>query len=308
MGDSLEEFLAWRLTDKRHDVERWEFEYSISRHLMNLSDTALECRYRSICKNISFLVSASRDEIPIQASFHSTWWWLRKRTHLIAEYALRKIRPPLFEAPSRVGDSIPIPFWQARPHDYKTLIRYGEAQWLVPLVERGHIRFTPASSYKNEELGPARYDDELNQSTFSRGDRVTVTMPNGKRAPLIGDFKTTVKMRADMYVHCVGSEFDARLFAEFPDFLGRPANAYCVIWDVEEFYRRILVGAQCSSQDGPFTTYQFHISTPTRMVRTSYRQEFQRNSIMHTSESIGSFGSRRAPNHFFNRLTSRSAR
>jgi hypothetical protein len=244
MGDSIEDFIFWRLADKRHENEFWEFEYAVSRYLLNLTGEALEERYRSICKNISMLISDSRDKVPIQAHFHSTWWWLRKRSQTLAEYSQRGIQPPQFNVDSTASTLPPIPFQQARPHEYKTLIRYGEAQWLVPLAKRGQIRFTPASSYKNEIFSSARYDDELNQSTFLRGDQVKVTTAEEKSIPIIGDLKKTVSTIADMYVYCVGNEFDTRLFSEFRNKLGQPADAYCVIWNPEEFQRRLLTASE----------------------------------------------------------------
>jgi hypothetical protein len=244
MGDSIEELLSWRLSDERHNSEYWDFEYRISRHFLNVKDEDLARRYGAICRNISFLISDLRDQIPIQAYFHSTWWWLRKRQQMLTEYSLRGCEPPQYEINSPMFNFPAAPFTLARPDEYKMLVRYGEAQWLVPLATRGRVRFTPASHYKNEELDPARYDDELTHSTFSRGDRVTITMQDGTRTPIIGDLKTTVNSKSDMYVFCVGSEFDARLFAEFPNDLGSPADAYCVIWDTEEFYRRLLVGTE----------------------------------------------------------------
>jgi hypothetical protein len=253
MGDPIEELLSWRLADKRHDTELWEFEYSISRYLLNLPIAELDQRYRSICKNISLLISSSRDAVPVQVHFHSTWWWLRKRAQLLAEYALRGVQPKQFNVEPITPASSPAPFHQPRPHDYKTLIRYGEARWLVPLAERGQIRFTPASSYKNEELGPARHDDELNQSTFTRGDRIAITTMDGKRISMIGDLKTTVNTSTDMYVYCVGNEYDARLFAEFPNRNGQPADAYCVIWDSQEFQSRMF-----TESNKYFSGWSFH--------------------------------------------------
>jgi hypothetical protein len=48
-----------------------------------------------------------------------------------------------------------------------------------------------------------------------------------------------VNTKADIYVFCTASEHDTRLFAKFPNRDGSPADACCVIWDVEEFRRRI---------------------------------------------------------------------
>jgi hypothetical protein len=253
MSDSLEEHLSWRLVDSRHNTELWNFEYSFLRHLTDLSTDELDQRYRDLCKNISFLIRDSRDEIPIQAQVHSTWWWLRKRQQMLSEYKYRGCPLPGYTINLESSVSPPAPFIQAKPHEYKMLVRYGEAKRLVPLAERGQIRFTPASSYKNEEFGSARYDDEISHSIFIRGDGITITTMDGKNIPIIGGLKKTVQTSADMYVLCLGNEFDARLFTDFPNKLGDPADAYCVIWDTDEFSRRLFVGTERH-----FSRWSFH--------------------------------------------------
>jgi hypothetical protein len=252
MGASLEEILDRRLADTRHTAKRWDIEYLVSPYLANLSDRALHERYLAICKNISFLVTELRDQVPIQAHWQSTWWWLRKWTHISTEYQQRRIQPPRYSNVPK-GPTLPAPFEPTIATSCERLVRYGEAKWFVPLAERGSIRFKPASNYKNEELGSARFDDELNQSTFISGDHVTVTSMAGKRIPIVGDLQRTARSIADMFVFCTATAFDARLFAEFPDELGNPANAYCVIWDVKEFSRRIVAKTQSA-----FMEWSFH--------------------------------------------------
>jgi hypothetical protein len=256
MSDSLAAWLGWRLRDPRHDIELWEFEYSVTRYLLNLKDEELDRRYLAIVKNLEFLVDDIRDVVPLRASFLSTWWWLRKLSHVSIEYRLRARKVP----PVRFGKlAAPPIFKPASPNESSSLARYSRTEWNIDLCRRGAVRFSTASSYKNEELRSARSDDELNHHLFTRGDRVKLTLEgDGSEIPIIGDLRYTTHSLIDMYISCWSNEYDDRLFDEFPGPNGNAAESCCIIWNVEEFARRIETSTRSRFPD--WGLYHFPIS------------------------------------------------
>lgn len=240
MDEQLSEFLGWRLSDSRYDRELWEFEYDNYRYLRNLSDEALDQRYEQLCRNLAFLICDLRDEPPLRAHFLSSWWWLRKYAHMIYEYRQRARTSPAaplaVEAAGAPASPIRTP---SHPNACDFVVRYSEERWLREFIDRGVVRIAPASSYLGEHLDEARQDDELNRHRYERGDLVRVTTQDGQQIPIIGDLQRTTSFSVNYYVICCSNEHDTRLFSAFPNSSGEPAESCVIIWDIEEFARRL---------------------------------------------------------------------
>ncbi len=235
----LEKFLVDRTSDKRHDAELWAFEYECLRYLKNVADPDLDKRFYGLCRNLAFLVCDLRDPVPLRAHFLSTWWWLKKRVQMLAEYQFRHRPPPDVSSLESLIES-PVPICKPRrPNDSNFIVRYSEERWLRDFVDNGTVRIAPASGYKGETVDEARKDDELNKHTYSRGDKVTITTMDGRSMPIIGDLKRTRSLRVNYYVLCTANEHDPRLFSSFPNQAGEPADACAIVWDTEEFARRL---------------------------------------------------------------------
>jgi hypothetical protein len=218
----------------------WAFEYDCLRYLKNVGGDDLDVRYHALCRNLAFLICDLRDPLPIQCHFLSTWWWLKKRLHILAEYGLRHRTPPDISALAFLADRADPPLCKPKsPNSSDFVVRYSEERWLRDFIEKGTVRIAPASSYKGETLDEARKDDELNKHTYSLGDHVTVSTLDGRKMPIIGDLKRTRSFSVNYYVLCAANEHDQRLFARFPNQAGEPADACAVVWNTEEFSRRL---------------------------------------------------------------------
>jgi hypothetical protein len=245
--NACDRLLGWRLSDTRHNTELWEFEYRVHRYMKNVPDADLDHRYHGLVRNLSFLIGPLRDEVPQQAHFLSSWWWLRKRVHMLAEYRERsRTTPPL--TVMQVGQKPPS-FLPRHPNACDFVVKYGERAWLEPMLKEGRVRLAPAASYGTDDLDEARRDDELNKHRYSRGDLVRVTTQDGRTIPIVGDLRRTVGFRRNYHVLCTANEFDNRLFACFPNQQGGPADACLVIWDIDEFTAR-MEAATASSLSG----------------------------------------------------------
>src|SRR5262249_12464091 len=98
------------------------------------------------------------------------------------------------------------------------------------------LRVSAASVYAALENDPARRDNELVKDSYSPGEYVTVTFPDGRKVKPIGDLKTSVT-GTDYFVYCVANDWDPDLFADFQ------AEACVVIRHPDEFAHRLKAAA-----------------------------------------------------------------
>lgn len=233
----LDEFLAARATDKRYDEELWRFVYESHPYLKNVPQTDLDARYRGLEYNLAFLLDEARDAPPERCAYVSSWWWLKKRVQMIAEYETRKQSLP--DRPDLPPARTEPPFSPRFANECSFVVRYGDAAWLNPMLEEGAVRLAPAVSYENEGLSAAQQDNELEKPHYSLGDGVRIIDSSGHASPIIGDVRHVRPAVANYYVLCAANEFDRRLFDLFRNTDDQPADACVVIWEPDTFAARL---------------------------------------------------------------------
>ncbi|MDR4483158.1 MAG: hypothetical protein R3B95_08025 [Nitrospirales bacterium] len=230
----------WRVMDTPAMILNYGDLNTTLPYLEDVSDDALDKRYIDIINNVDYLVCDLRDVPPVEAHFVSSWWWLKVKFHTEREYSRRnRALPTIASLPPAPG--LKIPYALSRPNESKFIVKYGEASWLEPMLKDGIIRINPASKYRGEvaETDTARHDDELKMHKYNsgRGARLTV-LRTGQSAPINGNIQHTIG-GPNYYVFCCSNEFDYRLFHAFKNDKGQSADSCLVIWDVDEFAKRL---------------------------------------------------------------------
>jgi hypothetical protein len=113
------------------------------------------------------------------------------------------------------------------------LFRYGERKWLQGLLDFRRLRMKSAEEYALMEKDPARQDDERVKHSYSPGEYVTITMPDGRQVRPTSDLKYSAS-GTDYFLYCVSMDWDPHLF---DDFLG--TDCCIVIKSPDEFARRL---------------------------------------------------------------------
>lgn len=214
-----------------YDPDLWELEYVTHRYLSRVEETALRLRYDHIVRNMRAVVSDDRHVIPIQ-TFLSSWYWYRKEHQTRIEFALRGLSLNRTLPVLAARNLTAAPTRPRSPNAGDVLFRYGERKWLRDLIEFGRLRIKAAREYALMEKDPARQDDELLKHSYSPGEYITITLPDGRQSKILGDLRKTVG-GPDYFVYCVSNDWDPDLFADFQ------ADACVVIRNPEEFGRRI---------------------------------------------------------------------
>lgn len=228
-GLNLESYLA----DPGFDLELRRFEYQVAPYLRNLTQPALDHRYRCIRRSLLTLVTPARDEPPID-NFMGSWFWLRKYVHMEAEYQRRGLTPPEFAVPfDRTLFEVEPPVKPKSPYSYDFVVRYGKRTWLSDMLINGNVQIKPASAYHGEDMNEARRDDEMRHHRYDDGSRMLITGPDGQNQRIIGDVRTIVELTRGYYLLCTSGEYDPTLFGAFE------ADACLVIRDVDEFANRL---------------------------------------------------------------------
>ncbi|MFH5927253.1 hypothetical protein [Roseomonas xinghualingensis] len=246
----INEILARRMAMPAYDTQLWTFMARANgRNLRNISDDALQERLNRIDRNIQYLDSSvtPRDDLPAERGWLSPWWWLRIRHWTVLEFEHRGLTP---------GPTPTIPALPALASDFKgvvaggrkLLVRISAKVWSLELLQRGRLRFAPATSYRDAALGGARADDEMSKAYHRPGQVLKITGPRGEFITPIGDveFATirSIERRGVLYdvpywLCSFSSDLDPRLFTEFPS--GHlDGDACLVIFDPMAFVQRAL--------------------------------------------------------------------
>ncbi|QRX82220.1 hypothetical protein [Glaciimonas sp. PAMC28666] len=126
------------------------------------------------------------------------------------------------------------------------LYRYSEKKWLERSLNLGEFRLRPASDYKNQEVDPARHDDELCRSYASPTSAVTIALvTTGQQIKPIGDVIYRSHVGTNYLTICFSDSWDELLFDDF-----RGTDSCLVIHNVEEFCERFHVAMASALPQG----------------------------------------------------------
>jgi hypothetical protein len=147
--------------------DAWRAQYGKSRYLQFLSNDGLQQRYVDLLDNVLVFEPDGRPQfVGLDIDTGIT----RRIADLRAEVDLRQLESEWLVSVEQSVLQKPYPqvaraieVWGNRRWTPEScLIKYGKRKYMAALVERGCIRLTPASCYKDPSLNPAIQDSELN--------------------------------------------------------------------------------------------------------------------------------------------------
>ncbi|MBB3941331.1 hypothetical protein GGR39_003007 [Novosphingobium fluoreni] len=235
----------WDFTERVQCLpkEKWNDRSVEPRPLQHVSDDALQARLEGINSNIQYLddPDGPRDDWQPEKGWLSPWWWLRLRHWTLSEFKRRGLAVQLTrEIPP--GPRLQDEFLGIHAGASPKLFRLSRIPYLMKALEQGQLRFAPALGYKAMENDEARADDEMSKGYKRAGNRVTITTLDGRPIKALSDVSfDTRRMTADMvdlpyWMLCASTDFDPRLFDEFPG--GQGDDGMLAIFDPVEFRRR----------------------------------------------------------------------
>jgi len=158
-------------------------------------------------------------------------YWGELFTHILEECVLRNIHYRQFMA--KVDRTIvPKYDWpglenavdvlkKTRLETGNFLLKYGQARYLLPMLEKGRIRIAPASLYQDPSLNPAIRDFELQLHLYSLASEVSLVRldkETGEEKGKIhceGYVERTIESPTNYYVYCLANMFSPRMFGDF---------------------------------------------------------------------------------------------
>ncbi|HYS86211.1 MAG TPA: hypothetical protein VEN78_14595 [Bradyrhizobium sp.] len=181
--------------------------------------------------------------------------WLQLWTHVLEAFALRfGPYPAGFAKEISATLQLPKTTFPAVPPGYKALsrldlkpggilLKFGKREHLLPALERGALRLTPASSYNDPSLNAAVRDDELSFETITPPAMFTLEVldPTGGRPIPVrpaSPLRVRHTLSTNYYVFCLSTAADHRLFGDFE------ADACLVLRSPREFLTRLVNAAK----------------------------------------------------------------
>jgi len=155
---------------RRHEV--WRANYLVNPYLIGAPDDRIALRFRDIFINQIELGHNGKLGIPFQTDDS----FVQSFTHMLEEYGSRGGPPPdnvIIEARKPLlryfenGDPIAIRMFSGyKPPMSPILVKYGQREFLEPMLDAGKIRICPASIYNNLGFLEAAQDDEISRYFF----------------------------------------------------------------------------------------------------------------------------------------------
>lgn len=185
--DQLKDRVAWMEARRRQLEEKaasqnnslalhesWRHEYVSFPYLLGAPDDRLALRFKDVFNNVTDL-SAKSQIVPLPID--SEHAFMAKFTHLLEEYGVRTGGMPhdaiLREAtaPGRKYFTNGEPIAAAIFRNYLIpsepfTVKYGQRQYLEPMLRAGRIRISPASFYSDDNHNAAIKDDEIHRTFF----------------------------------------------------------------------------------------------------------------------------------------------
>ncbi len=275
-------------------LEIQRFRYRANRYMQALSKEELEQRTHDVMANVITLrddgkyslILPKRDGLFVPTrniDFVRLYVELGEELHIRGLLGQQSANPP--EKIRRLADES----WCRRPdwvnasqHSRESylniptmLFKFGRAEHMRALYERGEAFVSPASSFKVADGDAARQDDELAMHWYRSGEKV--------------EFRAS-----DYYCWCCGSVYDYRLFWDFQRG-GKPADACLAIHNLDSFMDRfakavcaipnavrvrlapVLYYDPLAVSDDPteFAAYQDEVIQCAKHFRFAYQWEFR---------------------------------
>lgn len=156
---------------RRHEV--WRHDYLSYPYLIGAPDERLAARFKDIYFNTTELGGEGKIGIlPTQYDGQ----FIQKFTHLLEEYGARGGHPPDHviddaNAPIRRyfenGDPIAVKMFSGYEiPSSQFLVKYGQKEFLEPMLREGRIRICPASYYNNDSHLESVRDDEMTRNFY----------------------------------------------------------------------------------------------------------------------------------------------
>lgn len=154
--------------------ESWQHEYLSFPYLLGAPDDRLASRFKDVFNNVTELSEKSQI-VPLPIDDEQSF--MAKFTHLLEEYGTRTGGMPhkniILEATAPAGKH----FLNGEPiakrifDGYSTpskpfAVKYGQRQYLEPMLQNGLVRISPASFYNDESHNAAIKDDEIHRTFF----------------------------------------------------------------------------------------------------------------------------------------------
>jgi hypothetical protein len=262
--------------------------YRQKRYLEHASQDEMAERLNDICVNVYVFGddgSARVRNTPYSMHF------LALLAHFFEEMKLRRQPSYSFHAPNFHLDDTRYPkarraeqLWKnAGPFEPgRYMLKFGQIQYLEPLLSEGRLRISPASSYKDDSLAVAIRDDELRFNQVVTGGTAQIRDKDGtvRTFPIHGPARLSHDAASNFYLSCYSALFENRLFDDFD------ADGCLVIKDVDRYCALLNEGMR-----GQLTNWKFSIGgveyrdpyVPTRNpnlfvtkhMRYSYQREFR---------------------------------
>jgi len=229
----------------------WRAEYLQRRYLQHDSSEQLDQRQADLIHNILTIDAAGRPIVNGDEQFR------RLLAHVHAEMSLRSIPIPVdYKQKSYVQYKRAAELWaNLALQDEPYLLKFGNVNWMIPMLRFGSILITNATRYDDPSLNPAIKDCEV-EFTDELYDAVIEIPPNSVRASngkstrikTIGNVKRVAECTTDYYVACFGMRYDYRLFDDFSRDGKQPYNACLVIREPDRFVARMK---ECGERELP---------------------------------------------------------
>jgi hypothetical protein len=285
-------------------VERWRISYRLRPYLQNCTEEELSDRLEHCFANgLTLLPSGA---VGWEKPETGGALWMEKFSQLLLECERRRIDIATLSSHERLGPASR----QAQSVDTAKLIsrnqelfnfnelrniycKFGQAQWINALVNRGDLRLSPASHYNSPGLGAARYDDELRIRTeITPYDHDLGLIPSNLSEQFPTRRWRTIQYLkpSDHYIYCVTCLFDFRYFIDFQTSAG-PADCCAIISNQGEFEARMInavrmalptweISFECAKYIDPFTVITLlakepKVLFPIKELRFMYQREFR---------------------------------
>ncbi|MDP3657629.1 MAG: hypothetical protein Q8R45_11760 [Brevundimonas sp.] len=248
---------------KLHEV--WRHEYLRDPYLLGATDERLAARFRDIFINQTELGdNALIGMLPV-----NTTDLMRKFTHLLEEYGARGGEPPsevIVAARTPLlkyfenGPPIAVKMFEGyRAPQSRYLVKYGQREFLEPMLKHGRIRICQASHYNDNTHNAAVRDDEISRifcfSTYEERLKEISHIPvQGHRIPIEDDDIVLPVEMNDYYLFSLCDDIYYRMPTDFG------ADAALVIKDPDQFLQRVISAFLLLRPDweplfGPVTYY-----------------------------------------------------